>query len=200
MRFIKEMYDIDVIDTGVKSILDHGKDGLLPHFIYSGEYYYGTKRLEFREMLLTKMKSYRIQSAVLTKLTMWRRNLVTKETVKKAYKGAMKTEKVWNRYEGSINDDLETFFINLQDQETIKEDEINSFFTPKLIEEELKLVEERNEEHLRSYSFHSVRQINPDVDVDEMKRSNSSSKFVHVFCFRKTEPLKVALKRKNVDN
>ena len=118
MRFIKEMYDIDVIDTGVKSILDHGKDGLLPHFIYSGEYYYGTKRLEFREMLLTKMKSYRIQSAVLTKLTMWRRNLVTKETVKKAYKGAMKTEKVWNRYEGSINDDLETFFMNLQDQDT----------------------------------------------------------------------------------
>ena len=190
MRFIKEIYDIDVIDTGVKSILDHGKDDFLPHFIYSGDYYRDYKELEFREMFLTKMKSYEIQTALLTQLAMWRCNLVTKETVKKAYKGTMKNHENWEYYEGSINDDLETFFINLQDQKSIKSEMVLSFFTPELTEEEMKLIEERNEEHLRSYLFHSEFQKNPDVDVDEMKRSNSKSKFVHWRCYRKTEPLK----------
>ena len=172
--------------------MDHGKDGSLPHFIYSGEYYNYYKRSNrFREILLTKMKNFGIESAVLTRLTMLRRNLITKETVKKAYKGAMKTDEDWEFYKGSINDDLETFFINLQDQESIKEEEIFSFFTPKLTEEEMKLVEEQNEEHLRSYFDHSFNQINPDVDVEEMKRSNSRSKFVHARCWRETELLKV---------
>ena len=202
MRFIKEIYDIDIIDTGMKSILDDGKDDFVAHFIYSGYYYFQTYgwNSRFREILMTKMKSYGIQSAVLTQLDMWRRKLVTKETVKKAYKGTMKTEKIWNEYEGSINDDLETFFINLQDQKSLKKEVVPSFFTPKLTEEDMKLVEERNEEHLRSYTLHFIDKQNPDVDVDEMEKSNSRSKFVHVFCYRMTEPLKVALKQKNFDN
>ena len=121
MRFIKEINDIDVIDAAFKSILDHGKDDLVPHFIYcSHHYYYGLRKRPFREILLTKMKSYGIQSAVLTKLDMWRLKLVTKETVKTAYKGEMKNDKDWKYYKGSINDDLETFFINMQDQKSIK--------------------------------------------------------------------------------
>ena len=141
-------------------------------------------------MFLTKMKSYEIQTALLTQLAMWRCNLVTKETVKKAYKGTMKNHENWEYYEGSINDDLETFFINLQDQKSIKSEMVLSFFTPELTGEGMKLMEERNEEHVRSYLFHSEFQKNPDVDVDEMKRSNSKSKFVHWRCYRKTEPLK----------
>ena len=197
MRFFKEIYDIDVIDTGVKSILDHGKDDLLPHFIYSGYYLFNTDELKFREILLTKMKNYGIQSAVLTQLGMLRFKLITKETVKKAYKGTMKDDEDWKYFKGSINDDLETFFISLQDQKSLKTEgvssTVSSFFTPKLTEEEMKLVEERNEEHLCSYALHSFAQRNPDVDVNEMKKSNSRSKFVHVRCLRETELLKVAL-------
>ena len=212
MRFIKEINDIDVIDTGVKSILDNGKDDFLPHFIYSGDYYLAESVHEseheseyesrFREMFLAKMKYYGIPSAVLTKLVMCRFKLVTKETVKKAYKGEMKNDKDWNNEEGSINDDLENFFINniMQDQNSYYEEKIDSFFTPKLTEEEMKLVEERNENHLRSYIDHSLLGLNVDVNVHELKRSNSRSKFVHVYCYRKTEQLKVALKRKNEDN
>ena len=36
-RSIKDYYDIDCIDAGVKSISESGKDDLEPHFIYSGE-------------------------------------------------------------------------------------------------------------------------------------------------------------------
>ena len=195
MRSIKEIYDIHVIDNGVQSILNNCKDGLLPHFIYSGDYYTFKKR-QFREILLTKMKLYGIQSAALTYLVMERYNLVTKETVKKAYKGTMKNNEDWEYFKGSINDDLETFFINLQNKKSIKTEKVLSFFTPKLTEEEMKLVEERNEEHLRSYSRYSVDQKNPDVDAEEMKKSNSRTKFVHGGCLRETELLKVALKRK----
>ena len=200
MRSIKAISDNDVIDAAFKSILDHGKHDLMPHFIYSGQYYSGPRIQRLRGILLTKMKSYGIQSAVFTRVFMSRLNLVTKETVKKAYKGAMQNDKNWKYYQGSINDDLETFIINMQDQKSIKEEMAGSFFTPKLTEEEMKLVEVRNEEHLRTYSAHSVFQLNPDVDVDEMKRSNSRSKFVHARCIRMTELLKAALKGKILDN
>ena len=47
---------------------------------------------------------------------MTRRNLVTKEKVKKPAEGKLKNweEEDWEDYQGSINDDLERFSINLQ--------------------------------------------------------------------------------------
>ena len=117
-------------------------------------------------------------------LNMWRINLVTKEKVKKAYKGELKNEKGWKLYEVSINDDLERFLIDIQNQKEVKEEDVQSFFTPKLTNEELKLVQERNKEHLETYAF-----LYPDVDVEEIKKSDSKSKFVHGRCTRKTIPL-----------
>ena len=69
---------------------------------------------------------------------MKRLNLVTKEKVKKAAEEKLKNEKDWKYLEGSINDDLE-----------LEAEHVFSFFTPKLTIEELKLVQEGNEEHLR---------------------------------------------------
>ena len=109
---------------------------------------------------------------------------MTKEKVKKAYKGELKNDEDWEDYEGSINDDLERFFINLQNQKEVKDERVRCFFTPKLTNEELKLVQEGNEEHLKSYSYR-----NPDVDVEEMKKSDSKSKYVHGVCWRTTIPL-----------
>ena len=34
-----------------------------------------------------------------------------------------------------------------------------------------------------------ILRLNPDVDVEEMKQSNSKSKYVHVYCERITIPL-----------
>ena len=75
--------------------------------------------------------------------------------------------------------------INLQNQQ-VKEDElVESFFTPKLTNEELKLIEKADEDHLKTYLEHYYEQ-NPDVDIDEMKRSDSKSKYVHGRCVRYT--------------
>ena len=137
------------------------------------------------------MRKFGIQSSIVTMLHMRRRRLVTKEIAKKAA-----GRKVWTNYRryyrgiyrGSINDDLERFLNNLQNQTEVKEEYVESFFTPKLTYEEMKLVQEGNEEHLRSYvdCFNSV---NPDVGFEEMEQSNSNSKYVHGFCWRRTFPL-----------
>ena len=61
----------------------------------------------------------------------------------------------------------------------------NNFLTSKLTEEELKFVEERNEHYLSTFEDHFYGD-NPDVDLEEMKKSNSASKYVHAPCIRWT--------------
>ena len=178
------MIDREIFDAGVKSISDFGKDDLMPHFIYCGVYYFcGEGQETLKEIILTKMKKYGIQSSILTMMFMERWNLVTKEKVKKLYKGELKNEPDWELYVGSINDDLERFLINLQNKNEIEEGYVQSFFTPKLTNEELKLVQKRSEHHLKTYYHHFVGR-NPDVDIEEMKKSDSKSKYVHVKCER----------------
>ena len=115
---------------------------------------------------------------------MSRWNLVTKEKVKKAAEGKLKTDSDWKDYEGSINDDLERFLTNLQNQKRMLDENVYSYFTPNLTNEEWKLVQEGNKEHLNTY-----RLSYPDVDVEEMKKSDSKSKYVHGRGWRMTIPL-----------
>ena len=185
-----------MFDAGVKFIFDSGEDDLMAHFIYCGEhYFYGQDQVEkLKEMILTKMGKYGIQLSKLTMLQMKRRNLVTKEKVKKAAEGKLKNEFLWKDYEGSVNDDLERFLTSLQNRKHVKTEGVYSFFTPKLTNEELKLVQEENEEHLKTYSDYYFGD-NPDVDVEEMKKSDSKSKYVHGECWRLTIPLSLETKR-----
>ena len=159
----------------------------MPYFIYCGEPYFRSEesRKSLEEILLEKMRKYRIQSALLTVLNMYRWKVVTKEKVKQAYEGKLKNDEEWNDYQQSIGDDLDTFFTNLQSQKEIKNEVVGRFFLPKLTEDELKLVEQRNEQHLSTYSEHYF-QLNPDVDPEEMKKSDSRSKYVVGRCKRKT--------------
>ena len=187
------MIDLEIFDAGVKFISDFGKADLMPHFIYCGEWILDRKE-KLKEVILTKMRKYGIESSILTMLHIRRLNLVTQETVKKAYKGALKNDENWEDYEGSINDDLERFFINLQNQKEVKKEEVGSFFTPKLTNEELKFVQAENKEHLETYWFRK-----PDVDVEEMKKSDSKSKYVHVDCLRLTFPLSLVTEDKAKD-
>ena len=163
----------------------------MPHFIYCGYHYSSLGgREKLKEIMLTKMRKYGIKSSILTMLNMVRRNLVTKETVKKAAEGKLKNDENWWFYEGSINDDLESFLFNLQNKNEIKED-VLSFFTPKLTNEELRLVQEGNVEHLKTYNYHFLG-LNHDIDVEEMEKSDSKSKYVHGWCRRRTIPLTLA--------
>ena len=190
------MNDLEIFDAGVKSVSEFGNDDLIPHFIYCGDHYLIDKISinRLREILLKKMRKYGIQSAILTVLVMRRWKLITKEKSKLAYEGKLKNEEDWKNREQSIGDDLETFFENLQSQKEIEKEIVRSFFLPKLTEDELKLVEQRNEQHLSTYSNH-YEELNPDVDPEEMKKSDSRSKYVHGRCWRST--IHLALKSKN---
>merc|ERR1711917_168520 len=99
-----------------------------------------------------------------------------------AAEGKLKNEPDWVDYEGSINDDLDSFINNLQNSNEIRDENVWSFFLPKLTKEELKLVEEKNPEHMMSY----FDELNADVDVEEMKQSDSKDKYLHSYCRRKT--------------
>ena len=143
----------------------------MPHFIYCGDHYFiGMEQFKkLREFFLTKMRKYGIQSSILTFLAMRRKRLVTKEKVKKAAEGKLKNDQDWKYYEQSVNDDLERFLINLQNQMEVKTETTGSFFTPKLTNEELKLVKEGDKEHLKTYMEY-FEGLNPDVDAEEMKK------------------------------
>ena len=122
---------------------------------------------------------------------MYRGKLITKEKMKNAYQGKWKSKEKSKCYTVSINDDLENFFDYLQNHKKVKGEMVRSFFTPKLTDEEMKLVEERNKLHLGTYWKH-YRGQNPDVNDEEMKRSDSKSKYVQGSCRRLT--IELALK------
>ena len=155
-----------------------------PHFIYCHtELLYPDAFENLKEKFLKKMKKYGIwNGGILTTLYMRRRILITNEKSKEAAEGKLKNEPIWEDYEGSINEDLESFINNLHNSNEISDEEVRSFFMPKLTNEELKLVEEKNKQHMMTYWLG----FGADVDVEEMERSDSTAKFVHSSCLRKT--------------
>ena len=170
-------------------MVDSGANDMVPHFIYCYGYYnfsYSEGEFEkLKEKILKKMRKYGIQSSILTMLDMERQNLITKEKSKLAAEGKLKNDPLWNVYEGSINDDLDSFINNLQNSNEVENEYVWSFFLPKLTKEELKLVEEKNREHMMSYSW----RFDADVDVEEMKQSDSKDKYVYSWCRRRTAHL-----------
>ena len=140
-------------------------------------------------MFLSKMKKYGIQAAILTVLTMERKNLITKEKQKEAFKGKLYTKlykfKDWENFHGSINDDLELFLDKILKNEKIDDEMVRSFLLPKLTDQELKLIEDKDEDYLKTFSEYIFGGENPDVDKEEMKKSNSKDKYVHCRCWRR---------------
>ena len=184
-------------------MVSFGNDEFKPHFIYCGDYYQSMMvHLEnFRKMFLKKMKKFGIQSSALTIFRMSRLYLITEETAKAASEGKLYGNYGWNLYQEkqlSINDDLEVFLANILNCQyeykprskgkRIEEQNVYSFFTQKLTEEELKLVEVKNEDHLKTYMYY-VDGDNPDVSAKQMKKSDSKSKYVHARCRRLTYSL-----------
>ena len=179
-------------------MVDFGKNDMMPHFIYcwgEDQAIHNEEFKKLKEIILKKMREYGIPSSILTTLIMARINLITKEKSKEAAEGKLKNDPEWEDYEGSINDDLDSFVNNLQYSEEIDKEDVWSFFTPKLTEEELKLVEQKNEEHMMTYEW----KINADVDVEEMKISDSKDKYLHSQCRRTTTYLSVESEQTSSD-
>ena len=161
-------------------MIDSGAKDMMPHFIYCYYYFFAFEKL--KEIILGKMQKYGIQASILTMLYMQRSRLITKEKSKQAAEGKLKNDPEWEHYEGSIMDDLESFVNNLQITEETGNEEVKSFFTPKLSKKELKLVAQKNEEHMKTYFYLS----GADVGDEEMKKSDSKDKYVQYTCHRKT--------------
>ena len=173
---------------------------MVPHFIYcygTAVFYQEFKKLE--RFIFIKMRKNGIQSAVLTTLMMRKQFLMTKEQSKELVEGKLKNYPEFEDYEGSINDDLDSFVNNLQNSEEINDEDVESFFTPKLTKEELKLVEQKNREHMMTYLYNQSgfkdAGFYADVGVEEMKKSDSKDKYVHSDCRRITANLSLELEQ-----
>ena len=173
---------IDIIDAGVANIVDFGKNDMMPHFIYCYSDYYYNDEHKLKSCILKKMQKYGIQSSILTALRMDRANLISKEKSKQAAEGKLKNEPAWEDFKESINDDFESFVNKLRNSEEISNENVQSFLTSKLSEEELELVEQRNKEHMESY----LDIFGPWYNVEDLKKSDLNDKYVRFNCRRKT--------------
>ena len=140
-----------------------------------------------KEMILNKMKKYKIKEAMVTMIDMGRLHLITKEKMVDGSKGKFEDE--FGDYKESVHDDLDSFFQKLQNGQ-LEEELVGTNYYPMLTKEELKLVEQRNQDHLESYIWHYDGK-NPDIDKEEMDKSESKSKFVRGACGRYTFMLKL---------
>ena len=134
-------------------------------------------------------------------------HLVTQETMEKYYKDKSKIDSKTiemcrssgmqiESIDGSMGDDLESFFMNLQIGK-FKPGSL-TFYLPKILPCERKMIEERNQLHCSTYfsywAGHSgtgietvLRQMKKvDVSKVEMDLSESNSKFILCYCYRRT--------------
>ena len=81
----------------------------------------------------------------------------------------------------SVNDDLESVFENLK-LGIEPESDADTFFVPKLTREELKLVDQADQDYFQTF-YHFK---NPDVKDEEMKLSESNSKYISGYGWRWT--------------
>ena len=187
VRAIEQQKFENSIDEGVKAVFDFGNDDLMPHFIYCSDYTFTDQKL--KEIILTSMRKYGIQMALLTILYMERLHLITKEKYKQVYDGKLQPTNqdnfIWFMYDGSVNNDLESF-LNDPENDDREKVQLSNFYLQKLTKEELKLVEEKNPKYMATFD----RKF-PDVNPEEMKKSNSKDKYLHCFCRRSTEILKL---------
>ena len=99
-------------------------------------------------------------------------------------------------HQGSINDDLDSFINNLKNSEEIDNEDVYCFLHPKLTKEELKLVEQKNVEHMLTYRYN----YGADVSVEKMKKSDSKDKYVHSYCHRRTTYLSLESEQTSSDD
>ena len=84
----------------------------------------------------------------------------------------------------SVNDDLESLFAYIRLGKE-PDEFVNTYFLPKLTEEELELIEEKDPSYLKTFKFPY-----PDVLEFEMMLSESDSKYVYTWGWRKTFAIK----------
>ena len=164
-------------------MVDSGKDNYEPHFIYCSNSIASNFRYtsNLKNMILSKMSQYGIQSSFFTNLWTIRYDLMTKEREEKLTEEQLKNEDpYWQElnYTKSLNDDLESFFTKLVNQEEFEE-EVLSFKISLLNTEDSKLVYEKNKGFIRKF-FYST------YDSFFKEKSDSKHVYAHDRCHRET--------------
>ena len=161
-----------VIDSALRKIERNEAENFKIHLVYAGLYYFH-RADRLTSFILKGMKKYEIKSVMITFIDMWRLEIITKEAMDEFCKGK-------DYIKLSVNDDLESLLKDL-----LHGDEPSFFnrtyFLPKLTNEELELVEEKN-----SKFFETFMNVFPVVNEAEMELSESNSKYVHAWADRKT--------------
>ena len=123
---------------------------------------------------------------MVTNIYLRREKLITKETMETICKKGVKGNELFLPKKDSVNDDLESFFENIRLGKELDE-EVSTYFLPKLTKEELKLVERRSYSYLVTFTAQSPYSFT-DVDVDEteMMLSESDSKYINAGSERRT--------------
>ena len=181
------------IESAFQKISEHKAKDLEPHFVYGGEYHlYSIHESDnpLRSSLLELMKKYQIESVTLTIIYMEKEQLITKEMMESYCKGEHYPRNI------SVNEDLETLFQDLQLGKEPSYDAI-TYYLPKLTVDEMTLVEKKDQTYFQKF-FTGVYPLNinyskkPDVDDEEMKMSESRSKFILAKSHRKSLKLKMS--------
>ena len=128
------------------------------------------------------MEKHKIKSCMVTSIHLARLKLITKEEMESYCKG----ERFWSN---SVNDDLESLFENIRLGKE-PDEEVFTYFLPKLTEKELEQVERRDTSYFKTFA-----RWNPDVDETEMMLSESDSKYVKADCYRRTFVIKNSYKK-----
>ena len=176
--FLREFEQI-VLWKEMRRLAENKSEDLALHFVYAGDSFWGDndKLLSF---MFTVMKKHNLKEAMMTILKMERINLITKETMEGFCEFLRK--KLRNE---SVNEDLESLFERIRLGTQPESEQVRTYFLPKLTEEELELVEQKDPNYLGTFAW-TIQNFNPDVDRTEMKLSESDSKFVQGFCWRTT--------------
>ena len=141
------------------------------HLLFTGFY----SLIGNKEIVFEKMKKFRMKRLMVTSMSMSRFRLITKEKRDELYLGRKEM------YKGSINDSIETLLGNIRLGNQPNEI-LNLYFTPRLTDEEMQLIERKDPVYLQTFSNKY-----PDLDDWSMKNSESDSKFCYTFCQRETK-------------
>ena len=185
-----------MIDSVFTKIVANKMEDMQTHFVYTGCYYFIGIIAKLRSLIMQRMKKYKMKKVVLTKIYMEQEYLITKEVMEKYCKQEIKSP-----VKVSVADDLESLFEDICLGNKIHlghklDDEVWTYFLPKLTREELELVAKKDSSYMAKFmgQFNDDNdERNPDdIDVDEaeMEDSESDSKFVKGSCRRVTFDIK----------
>ena len=190
-----------MIDSVFTKIVANKMEDMQTHFVYTGRYYFIGHLAKLRSLIMQRMKKYKIKKVVLTKIYMQQQYLITKELMEKYCKREIKCQ-----LKVSVADDLESLFENIRRGKKVHlgknlDDEVQTYFFPKLTREELELVAKKDYSYMAKFlgPLNENNKRDPDkIDVDEadMKASESDSKFVKGRCRRVTFKIKQPSKLK----